>query len=779
MTEQITTKPFVSQAQAGWAFATGQPFARRWARQTGPYKKLPKRVKRKAATPCTECILASLKGEQIAPGVTRIRGNLCNVHGRYGRCPGAGATRVAPKKLPAGAKPKGGGKGRKPRAARKPTKTEAQRQQERDAKQQQRAAEREAARQAVYDKMGIAPDGRAALEALRRGEQPDAAAIERGGFVKAGLVEQAADGSYRMTASGRALTSAADAGDAGRAGDTISAARDRTTARTTRQEAAAQRKRDAEAKRQAAAAKKPKAGGSAPKPKQPALRQPRAVRASQPAVAQTGGGGAQPKPATPEIPQQLRDAVQALSDGQALDQQTIDQLVRSGLARMVKGQPVLTAMGLRALSRSKSFAVFKDATGAMRWLSRTTTAFEDRDQEVISTKALAESAASDAPRGPLRFWHMGRPNPLDGERPWGPGVDLGWCDFAALSGRTLIESGTFKSEAIARAVAAKADQLEMSPGFFHAAGEPDASGVFDHIRIFERSLVPKWAGRASNPYTGFVVEKTMDQKKIDALKTLGVDEATIKELLGEVAQAEKSADDSGARYKDEKPEPTFIERLKAFLGAEQAREDAAPAAEVAPVEPPADPLAALKSQLDTVQAELAALKAAPPPMDAEPETQADVPMEEAPAMEEDAGGLTLSAEDLTAIGQLVGAAITAGMEPLVGALGIVQKLEGGLGELKTAMSGYAKTKDDAETQRAGEIAALKATIDQQQARLAELIDDQPRGGYRPSQATDNTLAQALLAATRKESTVNGRPEPTADDPFADLAYELLPGARPH
>jgi hypothetical protein len=35
--------------------------------------------------------LPSYKGESLGPGITRIRGNLCNVHGRYGRCPGSGS----------------------------------------------------------------------------------------------------------------------------------------------------------------------------------------------------------------------------------------------------------------------------------------------------------------------------------------------------------------------------------------------------------------------------------------------------------------------------------------------------------------------------------------------------------------------------------------------------------------------------------------------------------------------------------------------------------------
>ena len=98
-----------------------------------------------------------------------------------------------------------------------------------------RLAAREQSRADTLSKMNIAPDGQQALNALRQGQQPDPQAIARGGFVQAGLVTQAADGSYHMTPSGRAALSAADQGDAGRAGDTISSARDRATVASARQ----------------------------------------------------------------------------------------------------------------------------------------------------------------------------------------------------------------------------------------------------------------------------------------------------------------------------------------------------------------------------------------------------------------------------------------------------------------------------------------------------------------------------------------------------------------
>jgi hypothetical protein len=444
------------------------------------------------------------------------------------------------------------------------------------------------------------------------------------------------------------------------------------------------------------------------------------------------------------------------------------------------------------LPAEKSLAVFKDSAGQWRWIAKTTTAFEDRDNEIISMKALDDDihrADGDGQYGPLRWWHMGTPNPLDAAAPWGPGIDLGWCDFNAMSGKTLIESGTFKSEAIARAVEARADDLELSPGFFHAANEPDQTGVFTHIRRFERSLVPKWAGRASNPYTGLIVEgKAVDEKKIQALKDLGIPQQTIDALVADVQQTEKAAEADNVRYKEARPVLDFFKALvtgdwsQTTTKEDEERMQYAPTTEVAPEaqaeapaepEAPPDPIATLKAQVEALTAEVASLKA-PVPADAKAADEVvvqedafgDAPPDEMAAADDggDAGGVTLSAEDLAAIGQVISSAL----EPLIGALGITSKLEGHLGELKTMMGGYTKTKDDAEAARADEIASLKAAIDQQQAKLAELIGDEPRSGYRASEAKDNVLNDPRIQAAIKDNDGNGVTD------FSDLTAQLFP-----
>lgn len=1048
--EQITTKPMASQAQWRYLFASGKPFAHRWAKATPGgkgqrFRRLPIKKKsytldefsaialKEASDPVAVTIaafhtpaLSTLKATQIAPGVSRIHGDLCNVHGRWGSCRAAGyggaappSKRVAPKKLPSAPKPKAGGKkgaaGKKGSAARKPIKTEAQREQERQQKraaaQQQRAAERDQNKAKVLHDLGIPEDAAGALADLSQGLPID----DDGGLVKMGLADQGSDGSYRLTATGRAFLAAAESGDAGRARDALGRARDQQAGQEERAAAQAARKRTTEERHAAVETKRAEAarlraerlakqgrggGGKGKKPALPAQPRPLAPRTSAPPRVVGGGSGSRstqpPKPKAPALSQVLVDAAQALSDGRELDEQTINLLIRNGLARRSRdGELILTAAGQRATkkeaattkgqssedramfakmgkgggsgggksgggglwakdpetgkrtppketddqrmdreqrdralalrdkrdevqrkmrlntdpsqtqplldrwrelddavqnnrrsghiseadakplrdnsstaripvpkvrnnnadkrrtalhqdaqkqralaatypkgsagraaaesrlreighklnkiddetiksattTKAKSFAVFKDASGAYRWIARTTTAYRDRDGEIISEQALeddAERMTATGVYGPLRYWHVGQPDPFSVDQPWGPGLDIGDCDYSIVIGRTSIESGTFKSEAIGRAFAESFIDFELSPGFFHAPTEPDVrTGVFNHIRRFERSVVPTQHGRASNLFTGLTVkEHHMDQATYDKRVKAYLDFAREKGIPPEDAaapivalqQADKEASARQIAYKEEGGKgQDVIDFFRAFFTDEQpqqttTKEEAETAGEVAPdaspAEPaPPDPVASLKAELDTLRAAIAALKEGSP-AETEVETQADMGDMEATADEESAdAGLTLSTDDLAAIGQMFGGVLQSALEPLVGALGITQKLDGHMGELKALMSGYVKQKEAGDTTRTDTIAALKATIDQQQAaitesqaKLSELLGDQPRAaGYRPSQAADNG-AEQLLAAIK-----DGPDGAAPDNPFEDIIANMFPG----
>lgn len=225
----------------------------------------------------------------------------------------------------------------------------------------------------------------------------------------------------------------------------------------------------------------------------------------------------------------------------------------------------------RAVGR---LSVLKAADGRHRWILRTTTSFRDRDKEILSLRGLirdADRMTKTKQYGPLRYWHAGYPNEADPVAPWGPGLDLGMCDYSTVIGRTAIESGTFYDEQIAAAIKASAANWESSPGFFHPEAEPDADGVFWTMHRFERSLVPSRRAQASNLFTGLAVkEHTMARdmtpeeftRRVNSfyadMTALGVDSDTLTGVLQTAARAEKTADAQRVAYKEAAPTPSAV-----------------------------------------------------------------------------------------------------------------------------------------------------------------------------------------------------------------------------
>lgn len=355
----------------------------------------------------------------------------------------------------------------------------------------------------------------------------------------------------------------------------------------------------------------------------------------------------------------------------------------------------------------ETFTVYKDASGADRWLSVSSTAYRDRDQEIVSTKALNGAvmlADASGYRGPLRFWHV-------------PGVELGDCDYQATAqdGRFLIESGTFRSPAIAAAVKSHADDYQMSIGFTHPPDEPDAHGVFANIAIFERSLVPR--GRASNPLTQFALVRKETrmltaEKQEQLTKLLDGNAELLSGLLNQVAITDKAAQDQGATYKDT---PDIRAIIREELANLLTTEKAADPAEVAPPDtPPAD---AKDDGMDGMEA-----------------------MAEGDTGDEN----MLTSSEIGAIAQQTAQVL---LDALMPHLGIGQKMD----EVKSLLGGMAGSyaKKDAE------LAEVKETLATVKAQVASLISDAPpilAGGFRASQAgstvtTDETkLKNAQPAA---------------------------------
>lgn len=359
-----------------------------------------------------------------------------------------------------------------------------------------------------------------------------------------------------------------------------------------------------------------------------------------------------------------------------------------------------------------SFRVFKDATGAYRWVAQSSTAYQDRDKEIVSTKALDADcvrADKDGDYGPLRWWHT-------------PGLDLGDCDFNAMDGRVLIESGTFRSAAIAHKVARAAAGLEISLGFLHLPTEPDANGVFHHIKRFERSLVPR--GKASNRFTAFHVKELpmLDTTKVAALKQLGFSDSDITALQAQASATEKAADAEGVAYKAEEPLPDLVINgitYKAFP-PKQDEEEEAVAAVI--------------------------------------EEDAAMPMEEAV---EEVAEAAAPAIDLNAIRQVIAEVVNEGLAnavaQIMGGLDLEKKVAG---HVQGLLAPYQKTKD-------AELAELKEQVTATQGKVAELAGDAPAVPYRPSQAKDNVLADATMLAAAKQLA-----DPNANDPWADIKRGL-------
>jgi len=261
--------------------------------------------------------------------------------------------------------------------------------------------------------------------------------------------------------------------------------------------------------------------------------------------------------------------------------------------------------------------VFKNAEGQWRWAMLSSNAFEDRDGEVISQKALEEDVAradADGDYGPLRWWHV-------------PGLDIGTCDFNAMEGRILVEAGSFVNEQLGEIIAAKAIDLSGSIGFFHPDTEPDEEGVYHSIRRFERSLLPKEA--ASNPFVQLVVEQEgtpMKKEKIEEFKKklgLGADGKLVESVVEMAEKAEATAIDQGVRTKEAEALPEVTPEVAPASEAEPVVE---PAAEVepsaketsevteavsteTPVETPAEPLP--EPVAETVKADVPAPAVAP------------------------------------------------------------------------------------------------------------------------------------------------------------------------
>lgn len=792
--------PYRSKKQQRWAHATGQSFARKWDRETdfarlkddaapahGPGGLL--------ATPGLGMRRKkwgkALKAKQIAGNLYRGDNGKFQAGGASG--PSTPAATPARHALPGdvlpAVKPLKQPKGGKRRGAVKPVApkpTDAQRQAARDAQRTATDAAKRAQRDAILTDAGIDANTQGALTDAREGNTLTSANGAK--LASMGLAEQGADGSYRLTAAGRSVVDAAMAGDAGRVKDTLSKAKD-TAAKQPKTGGGGKGKAPKPAKQSLADRAMARRDENRAKVRQQMADSDQGIA---PAGFDAFTAFTDGKPLAPDAAQSLsdmglvegtpprltaagrgaqaaidrgdyRDAVDAIgragqrvsdtaSRNAARDARQADLAKRRAdadarrAAREAQARENQYNQGIRVVK--KSFIVYKDAKGQDRWLARTTTSYQDRDNEIIASAALdADSQRMMRTKqfGPLRWWHVGTPDPLSTDAPWGPGLDLGWCDYSVLIGRTRVESGTFASPAIAQKVARIADALEMSPGFFHPPDQPDG-GVFSDMVTFERSLVPMRHARAANLFTGFTVkEHRMDPTEMErrfkaAIQELGLNAEQAGALGAQLVATEKAASQQGIAFKsqDAPAEITLNGVVYAVKAAAPAEAEVLAADTAAPV-PPVATKAPEDMPLDDG-------------MDDELEEEADV-----------IGNLSV-AEFETMIGTMIANALA----PLVKTLDITGKMSGHMDELKSMMSGYS-TKDDS---RSVELTALKA----QQTELAQRIA--AIEGHQPAVILPTEVEAALKSAgpqTPPPADPNAVVVPNDPNrPFAGLAAVTFP-----
>jgi len=181
----------------------------------------------------------------------------------------------------------------------------------------------------------------------------------------------------------------------------------------------------------------------------------------------------------------------------------------------------------------------KQKDGRYRWLAITSTAVQDKEEEIVSRAAMdmaVEKADEVGEHGVLDFWHTD--------------VLLGECDFQAREGLCLIESGLYDdnpaAKQAAKTVEANPDAWALSILLLYnpkAVERRDGLTIYNDIVIPRRALLPrgKEAARFTQLFTG---GESMDKQKESALLELcGGNADMVRQMLTAAAAVEAKADE--------------------------------------------------------------------------------------------------------------------------------------------------------------------------------------------------------------------------------------------
>lgn len=219
--------------------------------------------------------------------------------------------------------------------------------------------------------------------------------------------------------------------------------------------------------------------------------------------------------------------------------------------------PEAEAKSVEPLPEPNTFFTKAEADGQHRWVSISSTAFLDGQQDIVSRKGVDKgiARAKQLGAGKLIFWHN-------------PKLPLGTCDLQMREGACLIESGLWDSTpegiAAAKAVEENPQDWGISIGFLgyeaqaEVVNETPVRAVWTDLGFVERSILP--AERAATRFSLIRTKSSSVAESVDGgaemrkdqeealAKLLGVDLA--QQVATKVDQTNAKAAEDGAVFKE-------------------------------------------------------------------------------------------------------------------------------------------------------------------------------------------------------------------------------------
>jgi len=245
-------------------------------------------------------------------------------------------------------------------------------------------------------------------------------------------------------------------------------------------------------------------------------------------------------------------------------EKTLDPELKTGYNTIVQSLKNLIDSFKSEEEEPKSdFFTIKQKDGRFRWMSISSTAFLDREREIVAREGVDKSIqrAKSLGYGPLRFWHT-------------PGTDLGECDFQMRDGVCLIESGLWYDtpEALAaRNTVSRSKSWGISIGFYGLQGKPaiingiDVKNVWTDIQIIERSVLPENRAATEGSMVTTVGDEMMDKEKMSALEEL-VGARLAKTMASRVDAVNAKSTEPDAVFKESGETEDSFEKLIGDMG---------------------------------------------------------------------------------------------------------------------------------------------------------------------------------------------------------------------